>query len=393
MIDIILKYIYFFILPTFFLVYGLRLMLGNRSQAQRVLGLYFISFFIRNISAYFLAEQNVSFYIHFHNIQSPIHYLFGPLSFLFCLYALKPFRKFKWYDVLHFLPFLLHVIELLPFWFGPTANKFKDLELARVAGSLVNYPSISGIIPIRVHITIKGILYLIYLICSVLLWFRYAKKKQSFFFKNNSILINWIGIDLLFKIISVVFITLQARGKFNIHHTSTFSPNDLLMFMDVLVNFVFFVFYPKLLNGVVFETISFDNFNHLKGRGDDTMASSAGTKKSKDNRFIQQMQVIMEVDAPFLDENFSIKILASQLNITERNLSKLIHENFQMSFPDFVGNYRLNYLKKILKEKEGVSNLTIEKLAEKSGFGSRQALYKVVQRLHNTTPNKYFDVK
>ncbi len=391
MIELFLKYVYFFILPTFFLVFGLRLIVGKRTLPQRFLGLYFIVFFIRNLSAYQLAEKSTSYYAHFQQIQSPIHYILGPLGFLFVVYALKPYRKLRWFDLLHFLPFTLHLIELLPFFFSPIEVKLRDLELSQIAGSYINYPTLAGIIPIPIHASVKSFLAISYLIASIIVWFRFVKKQDSIFYLNNSILLKWIGADLLLKVISLVLIILQFVGIFNVHNTSTFSSNDLLMFMDVLVNFLFFLIYPKLLNGAIFESLSVQYFEKQN-----TLDNQVSKNQKEDlpiNRTLRELQILMEVEAPYLDENFSIKILADQLRMTERNVSKLIHDHFQMSFPDYVGNWRLNYLKKMLKNETDSSNITIEKMAEKSGFGSRQALYKVVQRLHQTTPNKFFETR
>lgn len=391
MIEIALKYIYFFILPTFFLVFGLRLLLGNRTLPQRVLGLYFLVFCIRNLSAYQLAEASSAFYIYFHLVQSPLHYLLGPLSFLFCFYALRPYRRFKWYDLFHFLPFILHLIELLPYFLGPVENKFKDYEFLKSAGSYINYPSIAGVIPVVYHVIFKLIYSIAYLILETILWFRYTKKQHSIFYKNNYLLLKWIGIDIFFKIISFTLIVLQIFGKYNLHSPGKFEINDVFMFLGVLVNFIFFIFFPKLLNGALFESLDPYYFANQKAdeQAERLPTSFEGTSL---NKSLRELQIVMEVEAPYLKNDFSIKTLASYLNMTERNLSKLIHQNFEMSFPDFVGSWRLNYLKKIIKKEEEKTNLTIEKMAEKSGFGSRQALYKVVQRLHQTTPNKFLEI-
>lgn len=390
MIYTLLKYFYFFILPTFFVVFGIRLLIGKRTLPQRILGLYFIVFFVRNFAAYALADAPSSFFIHFHLVQSPLHYLIAPLGYLFCLYALKPFRTFKWYDSLHFLPFLFHTIELAPFFFGPIQNKYNDLALSLRAGSYINYPSIAGILPVVIHAPIKLLIGLIYLIFKIFLWFRFARTQSSVFYLNNNLLIKWIGFNLVLNIGSYVLILLQYLGLFNVHTTSTFSVHDLWMFLDVLVNFIFFLFYPKLLHGAVFESLSPGNFNQqtFKNHMDVTAEKMVDLPS---NRMIRKLQIIMEVDAPYLKEDFTIKTLSEQLGLTERNVSKIIHDNFYTSFPDYVASWRLNYIKKLIQSKEENSNFTMEQLAEKSGFGSRQALYKVVQRLHHMTPNKYFE--
>lgn len=393
----ILKYFYFFILPTFFAASGVRLLIGKRSLPQILLGLYFIAFFIRGVAAFQLEEASNTYYIHFHKVQSPLHYLFAPLVYLFFVFALKPYRKFKWYDLIHFLPFLLHTLELLPFFFGPIENKFKDLELAKLAGSMTNYPSISGLLPIPFHITLKGVLSLMYLFLEIFLMIRYVGKKKSLFYLNNQYLIKWLWLMLFFKILSSVFITLQVKGYFNVHDASIFMPSDVIIFLDVLVSFIIFLFYPKLLNGAIFESLNNHNYyaKEYPSSPNNTKENLSANNSilNKNDRIAQSINIYMEVDAPYLHENFSIKVLAQKLNISERNMSKIIHETFDQSFPDFVATWRLNYIKKMIVNDSNFSALSIEKIAENSGFGSRQALYKVVQRLHKMTPNQFFQIK
>lgn len=395
MMYYILKYFYFFILPTFFAASGFRLLFGRRSLPQRLFGLYFIAFFIRGLAAYQLQEASSSYCIHFHKIQAPLYYVFGPLGYLFFLYSLKPYRKLHWFDMLHFLPFLLNIIELFPFFIGPVEVKYKDLELAKMAGSMINYPSIAGILPVSFHAKLKFTLWLIYLLLELRLMFRFGRKQKSLFYINNHYLIKWLWIILSLKILSSLPIVFQMMGFFNVHDVTVFMPSDIIMFLDVLVSFIIFLLYPKLLNGAIFESLNSDNYNvnakHFLNPTNSKKVDERGEILTKKDRIAQTINIHMEVDSPYLEEDFSIKVLAKKLNVSERNVSKIIHEIYGQNFPDFVATWRLNYLKKMISSESNFSELSIEKLAEISGFGSRQSLYKVVQRLHHKTPGKFFE--
>lgn len=377
-----LKNIYFFILPTFFLLVGLKLSIGKSSLPKRILGIFFLFFFLRIIAAYFLEETNFGFSIHFYKIQSIIFYIIPPLGYLLFLYALEPFRKFKYIDLLHFLPALFHFIELVPFLFGPAELKFRDLAIAKSTPNFsYDYPSLAGVLPIKFHFYGKLFSHLVYYTLSAKVWYKYAKVSTSIFYKNNKILIRWIGADILLKFISLFIILSKGLGfAFFQRHRFLFLPSDYLMLLDALFHFVFFLYYPHLLNGSIFERLR----NSLN-------AQHVSKNEKAKTKLIRKLQFIMEVETPFLQEDFTIKKLAARMQISERNLSKCIHENFQKSFPDYLGELRLNYMQKILMEEKNNSALTLEMLAENSGFGSRQALYKVVQRLHQKTPGKYFD--
>ncbi len=382
MILSVLKNVYFLILPTFLIVVGMKLIFTKSSLTKKILGIYFSFYSFRIIAAFFLEEYNSPISIHFYKIQSIIFYIIPPLGFLFVKYALQPLRKFKYIDLLHFLPALLHFIELAPFIFGPVELKYKDLEIARSTPSFgYHYETIAGYIPIKIHFYLKSISHIIYYYLGFVIWYRYAKYSKSIFYKNNKILIRWIGAEILLKIISLLVIFLYGFGLIKKDGFS-FSPSDYFLLLDILFHFGFYLLYPKLLNGAIFEMLDLEK---------QYVVMDQNGLKSINN--LKKLQEHMETHIPYLEEDFTIKKLAIQINMNERTVSKLIHDYYEMSFPDYVGSLRLAYLKKIIQEEKKISNLTIEKLAESCGFGSRQALYKVVQRLHNMTPHQFLEVK
>ncbi|MEY2792667.1 MAG: hypothetical protein RJA76_659 [Bacteroidota bacterium] len=383
MILSMLKNIYFFILPTFLMIVGLKLIISKSSLPKKILGIFFVIFSIRIISAYFLEEVNAAISIHFYKVQSIIFYIIPPLGFLFFRYALQPLRKFSPIDYLHFLPALIHFIELVPFLFGPVELKYKDLQIAKSTPNFgYHYETIAGIIPIKVHFYVKLCSHLIYYSLGFRIWYQYAKFSKSIFYKNNRILIRWVGADIFFKVLSMIVILLYGLGILK-KQTFEFSPTDYFLLLDVLFHFGFFILYPKLLNGAIFEMLADEKIK---------FDPNPSALKSIQFQNLEKLQTYMEVNAPYLEEDFTIKKLAIQVKLNQRSISKLIHDYYEMSFPDYVGNLRLNYLKKIVKEEKDQSGFTIEKLAETCGFGSRQALYKVVQRLHNKTPHQFLEI-
>lgn len=381
MILPVLKNIYFLIIPTFLIIVGLKLFFPKNSLPKKILGLYFIIYSIRIIAAFFLEEFHTSFSIHFYKLQSIIFYIIPPLGFLFIRYSLQPLRRFRYFDFLHFLPALIHFSELIPFIFGPVELKYKDLAIARATPSFgYHYETIAGFIPIKIHFYLKFISHFIYYFLSFKIWYRYGRYNQSIFYKNNKILIRWVGADIMLKIISLVVILLYGFGLIK-KDGFTFSISDYFLLLDVLFHFGFYLFYPKLLNGAIFELLALEK--HYLGPVETGLKSVANLKK---------LQEYIEINVPYLDEEFTLKKLAIGLNINERTISKIIYDHYKMSFPDYVGSLRLKYLKKIVLEEVNLQNTSIEKLAEISGFGSRQALYKVVQRLHQMTPYQFLEI-
>ena len=229
MLNELLKSLYFYILPTFYLLFGCKLVWKRLNISAIALGLYFITFSIRSLSSFFLSEKIGDFYIHFHRVQSPLHYLIPAFGFIFTYFAFHPQKKWeiKWY--LLFIPFLVHLIEYLPFYFSSAENKLLDLEIANKAGSLINYPSVAGWLPIWIHTLGKYVYTIILFFCAISVFLTYFKSNRSLFFKNNYLLINWIGIDLFIKLLSFIFIILYGLGYFKFTGYE-FKPSDFSCF-------------------------------------------------------------------------------------------------------------------------------------------------------------------
>lgn len=382
MINELLKSLYFYILPTFYLFYGLKLLHKRFSLSAVFLGLYFVTFSVRSLSSFFLSEKISPCYIHFHRIQSPLHYLIPVFAYAFTYFAFKPTKKLTigWY--LLFIPFLLHFIEYLPFYFSSSEFKFKDLALANQSGSLIDYPSLAGFIPVKVHTMFKYIYTLILLIFGLRIFFVYFKSYKSFFFKNNFLLLNWLGIDLLIKVFSFIFVIFYGLGYFKFTGYE-FKPSDFFMFLDVTFNAFFILLNPKLLAGAIFD---FYPKEFLASSNDKSAAVS-----NPHDKIWHYLNFIMEVESPFLEEKFSIKTLSDRLKISERQISTIIKSMSNMSYPDFVATWRLKYILKMRKEDENWKQYSIEKISEKSGFGSRQSMYNSIHRLHQMTPQKFFE--
>jgi len=66
------------------------------------------------------------YFPHIFRLESPLHYLFGPVCLFYTLISLKSDFKFRWIQLLNLLPFLIHLIEVMPFFASSAANKLEN---------------------------------------------------------------------------------------------------------------------------------------------------------------------------------------------------------------------------------------------------------------------------
>jgi AraC-like DNA-binding protein len=71
-------------------------------------------------------------------------------------------------------------------------------------------------------------------------------------------------------------------------------------------------------------------------------------------------------------------------------LTKFIYQNFTTTFNDLVNEARVNYFVTLVADGKH-PNYTIESLAQLSGFGSRQSLYKQFKKFHGGTPSDLYN--
>jgi uncharacterized Tic20 family protein len=98
---------------------------------------------------------------------------------------LFPERKFRLWQALLFLPFLLHLLELIPFFLGPVENKIKEIQLVLEYKSLVNYPGTATFFSPMTMSLLKlafGIIYSISSFCIVIQFFR---KNRRYYAQNT----------------------------------------------------------------------------------------------------------------------------------------------------------------------------------------------------------------
>ena len=84
----------------------------------------------------------------------------------------------------------------------------------------------------------------------------------------------------------------------------------------------------------------------------------------------------------------SLKADLESLQTNRTYISKLINEEFEMNFNQFVNNFRINEAKKLLEEDNGKVS-SMELIAEKSGFGSFNSFTRVFKNITGTTPGNF----
>lgn len=117
---------------------------------------------------------------HYYRLPAPFFYLTGPFLFLFTRSLLNNEKKFKSYDWLHAVPFVLHFLELLPFYLSPASVKIDHIKQFDW-NSLSQFTNSSeGLLNAKFHTILKMVSFSIYLIVSTNLYRKYLIQEINF---------------------------------------------------------------------------------------------------------------------------------------------------------------------------------------------------------------------
>ena len=101
------------------------------------------------------------------------------------------------------------------------------------------------------------------------------------------------------------------------------------------------------------------------------------------------LRKIMDEEKIFTQHGLNRKILSIMLNTNEKYLYDLIKEVTGMSCSEYINSLRLEHARLMLEDAN--SKLTIEAIADQSGFSSRKTFYRNFNKRYCTTPAQYRD--
>ena len=91
----------------------------------------------------------------------------------------------------------------------------------------------------------------------------------------------------------------------------------------------------------------------------------------------------------YLDTQITLANMAKRIDTNTTYLSKIINEDYEKTFAHFINELRLSHTLKSLESNPNYRNLTIDHIAEKSGFASPSTFYNAFKKYTGLTPSYY----
>ena len=284
--------------------------------------------------------------------------LYGPILYLY-VKRLVTKEKLKLVDGLHFLPFVLFLVNYSPYFLASLPEKIELLKEPSLTGRVYYFS------PYFTKFYIAIMIFYFVLILGVL--------RNKLVSNNQKKWLNWLTFSYLGYVISFsTYFILRHYGFIEIGY-DYFVGYAMIFFVGLVSYFGFLQ--PDVFNGLPVEKI----IPFVKYQ-------KTGLTRNHSLELKFRLQRFMENEKPFLNSELRLDDLADKLNLSRHHMSQVINEHFDTSFFDFVNKYRIEEAKKLLSEDE---DLTVTDVLYSSGFNNRVSFYKAFKKFIGITPTEF----
>jgi AraC-like DNA-binding protein len=335
---------------------------GNKF-ANRVLAALTITISII-VSGSVLLTTNYTFvFPHFSRVHHPFVFLAGPLLFLYLSALTSGRQNLRKKDFLHFLPFALCALYLIPFYFQSSAGKLEHLI------SEYNQDSLGTWYYVRSAVFI--IQFLSYLIAIVLSLVKYSRTARE-----NSPYEKHVLFQVRFFVVASVILWAGAVLRYALDQSA--NTNLLVPFGASVL--VYAMGYLRLSKPEILMNV--ENESPAK------KYEKSALSPERSDRYLNKLLHVMESEQLFTDGELTLQKLAEKLSIPAQHLSQVINGRRGQSFSDFINTYRVEAAKKKLLDPK-MQHYTVLAIAEDVGFNSKSSFNAVFKKHTNMTPSEF----
>ncbi|HKR02551.1 MAG TPA: helix-turn-helix domain-containing protein [Pyrinomonadaceae bacterium] len=335
---------------------------GHRT-ANRLLAAFAFTIAVMIGGNILITTHYIDLYPHLSRVHHPFDFLAAPLLYLYIrtLLTRKNLEKRDW---LHFAPFVLCALYLIPYYAHTSEYKldnFNSLEYARWY-----YLRAAFALPLAAG----------YLTCVVLLLVKFSRKVQ----RESSPAEKAILFQARFMVISFLALLVVAILRYLVD-----------------VSLPAYMGYTNLVlplgATVIVYTMAYFGLRRSEWPEMDDLPSAKKYERSnltpdRSERYLKRLLDVMATEKPYTDGELTLQKLAERLKVPAPHLSQTINERMNQSFTEFINTYRVEEAKRQLLDSRK-KHCSILAIAEDVGFNSKSAFNAVFKKYTNTTPSEF----
>lgn len=301
--------------------------------------------------------------------------LCAPLLFLYTKYITKDFNKFNPRDYLHAIPSISLILVFLILRIQPD-NTSISAELF--------YEKYKWLRMIYGWIFISLVIY--YVISALRIVIRFKKQiKDNYSFNSYKISLDWLFVMIILFVLLILLIIISSvlyeQGMIN---AKVYIFRHILELIHVYALSIW-GFHQKQLISVSTTDLEVESEVDESSSG---KYVKSGLKSEDAKSYVENLIKYMDDSKVWKDSELSIAKLASQTSISKHQLSEVLNEYLGKNFYVFVNEYRVEYAKQLLMNKE-YSNWSIIAIAYECGFNSKTAFNIFFKKYTQQTPSEF----
>jgi AraC-like DNA-binding protein len=375
----------------FLLLFSLHLFCAKRGirLLNYLLALLFFSKFGQALIALLMHSDQKAIYPVLYQLFTPFSYIAPACFYLYTTNFIRGNQQLSKRQWLHFIPIIFafaHLFSDIPINWTLIANQIAE-------NRQLFSTERTGLFPAVFFVFVKPALVIIYL---ALTW--YAVLKSKVLDKNaKHIGRNWL---LLFLKAGTFF---QLTGFLPLIFQSMNLPDRHALFL--LLNSIAFLMiityvlnHPRLFYGYLFVSVNLDmGQTEIRKETKREVPTVTNTVKKISllpdqlASYSNAMKEVMEINKPYLLEDFQIADLARALNIPVHHCSFVLNNLIGKNFRDWINEYRINSFMEQYPLK--AQRMTIESVAHECGFKSIATFYNAFKKETGIMPTVYFSQK
>ncbi len=373
---------------------------SKEKSTLKYLGASFLTFSLFFLTKIFLYNSQLLLKVpHFLMVLSPIMFLTAPLFYLGIKGLITNQSQLTKKDKLHFLPSIIHTLDLIPLYLKDAAEK-RELVSQIFANKEEILVSAHGIIPMIWIDVIRCVLMYYYFLAS---WKMIHQAGLVKAYLSGDRISSW------FKVSLVYFGTLQAvflvQYLFNLNYYFTGVQFPLVRNFSIVILFltIFFYLFEVLRRAKL--TLDFKEFtkgeeqikhqkkeeNALKSAQERSVQlSKLFEKSSSDLEDLKaKLDQLFNEELIYKEKDLTVAELAKRLKISVRHLPELLDQVYGKNFKEVVNHFR-NRLAKEKIESGYLESYTLESLADEVGYNSRITFYNSFKKEFLVSPTEYW---
>lgn len=351
---------------------GLALLSVRRSRpvVNRILAAFVIAISIFLFGAVMRTSNAVLSFPHLSRLHDPFSLTVGPLLFLY-LKALTSRRfVFRRQQLLHFIPFALCALYLLPYY-------FQGRE-AKLAGLMAEYNQADLGRWYYVRSTVVITQFLIYLVLAIALMVDYSRRLK----RQDRSLNRAALFQVRFLTGASLILWILAALRFTLDHTA--ATNLVVPFGASVI--VYVLGYMGLRKPHALVGADEEPLTDVSEQGPKYERSRLTPERSE--RYLKKLVEAMETEKLYRDGELTLQKLSERLSIPAQHLSQTINGRLNQTFTEFINAYRIEEAKRRLLD-PSLKHYSVLAIAEDVGFNSKSSFNAVFKKYVQMTPSEF----